>query len=656
MSERVYVVGGEEFVIPDSVPADVALRAFKQKFPQAPVPPDLAQAAPSAVQRPEFAQPGGHQALGRSMFQGATMGWGDEAIAGVRTLMNDRPYAANLEEERKRMEGLSQQFPKTSMAGTAAGALGTAGLTAGIGNVPRAAGMARAMFQGAGVGAGYGAIAGAGDATENRARGAAEGAAFGGALGLAAPPITATARGLTQLIGDAAPKAGNFLSKVIPNLTAPKDRPNQIIAEKMLADGLTPNDLLSRARQWMGTGKPVKLADVGGANMTKLSDTALLLPSNGKTQAVEALAERGAGQSGRIAGDISTAVGGAVDRYSASAGFGVAKKAAGPLYDRAFMGAPMVDDPKINSFLTRPAFRAAYQMAKNTLANAGEALPQVFGPDGKLIGVRPSLETLDHIKKGLDDIILNHTWGAAGKSGRTTYISKLKEARNEFVAHLDSLYPEYAAARQTYAGPAAMDTAMREGAEASLSDVREVHKTLMNYRTNSEKNAFRDGVVDSILRNLRNAKDSANGVARVFGSPEQRAILKEVVGGGPAFDALEQSMLAERAMHRTNNTVMGNSATAGRLTGVADLASGGGVNPGIVQGGAVPWALSEGMKRLLNRSRSMNAGGIVKNLLTDDAETAANGLRGYYEAMQKRGRKPRVLPGALGIAGGLLSQ
>lgn len=139
--------------------------------------------------------------FGRALFQGATLGWGDE-ISGL--------LGGNVDAERQLLQGYRDASPGNAQTAEMLGALGTAVLPAGW--AARGASTAGKVFRGVLSGAAGGAVQGAGatnadgygpEAWRQRAEGAVRAgvpaSVLGGLIPIAAPLV---ARGASRLIPD----------------------------------------------------------------------------------------------------------------------------------------------------------------------------------------------------------------------------------------------------------------------------------------------------------------------------------------------------------------------------------------------------------------------------------------------------------------------
>ncbi|MBM7065966.1 TNT domain-containing protein [Actibacterium sp. 188UL27-1] len=119
--------------------------------------------------------------------QGLTFGFGDEAMSGLQSIFDPRPYDEVLAERRQLMAAEQIANPNWFMGGEIVGAAATVFVPVGAAaNAARGAGIGRTMMAGAGTGAGLGAVSGFGHdegGFVERLDGAAEGAIYGGVAG-----------------------------------------------------------------------------------------------------------------------------------------------------------------------------------------------------------------------------------------------------------------------------------------------------------------------------------------------------------------------------------------------------------------------------------------------------------------------------------------
>jgi len=124
----------------------------------------------------------------RTAGQGASLGFGDEIVAGIRSL-GGTPYSQALSEERAALDRFREQNPGTALTAELAGGFALPGAGAAR-LVNRGAGFLAKTARSAGVGAGYGAAGGfaSGEGgAANRLERAQEGVKVGSAIGAAIP-------------------------------------------------------------------------------------------------------------------------------------------------------------------------------------------------------------------------------------------------------------------------------------------------------------------------------------------------------------------------------------------------------------------------------------------------------------------------------------
>lgn len=191
---------------------------------------ELARAAMAARGEPP------KERLRAALGQGLALGFGDEIMAGIRSLSPNQTYDEALADERKRLGNYRTAYPKSSFAyelgGAVLPALGAGLLTAGAGaggvmgaTAMRAAPtLGRAAVAGAGTGAVYGFGSGegglanrAGNAAIDAALGAAGGAAGQVAAGAIARPLERVVDFARRTIGG---RASNAVQAEVQRLAA----------------------------------------------------------------------------------------------------------------------------------------------------------------------------------------------------------------------------------------------------------------------------------------------------------------------------------------------------------------------------------------------------------------------------------------------------
>jgi hypothetical protein len=531
-----------------------------------------------------------------SFLQGLTFGFSDELGAAKDALLGRGNYKDNYRDRAVAREQFERESPGTAMTSELGGAaslsiipgygalnLGRAGLSAARLS-PNAV-----RYGSAAIGGGTsGAITGAGTA-EPGSR--IEGAATGGTIGAAAGPVaTAALRGVghgAQAVKDVTagiPVVEQMASVVAGPFGATLDygkRAQEKFLQALRRDQMSPQDLMdaSTSAQRLGP-KPETLVDRGGVNTLGLADAATKYPGEAQRAAAALASERMGGQMERIRGDLAQAFRVQGDPKALAAAFSKdASDRARPLYERAYAEGASISDPRIASYMQLPAFQKAYGTARRLAKYDGIDLP----PDPRKL-TEFNLQTLDYVKRGLDDVLYTNKIPAPGGIGRTER-SKIIEAQKGFMDVLDELAPTYAQARQAYAGPIAMRNALESG-EKFVSMGRDEFYETIKRMSPAEMEQFKIGALASIRNKMGSVSDGRDLIREVYGSPDKRELLKAVVGDNE-FARLEQQFARERAIRRTDDTIRGNSKTPQRQAGMADLEADTTLVPSIINQGAV---------------------------------------------------------------------
>lgn len=526
----------------------------------------------------------------RSAAQGLLFNFADEAEAGIRSLLPGQgTYNQNLAAIRGGLEDYRSDSPVTAalteLGGAVAPAVGgllLAPFTGGSSATATASTAARAptllnqIKTGMKVGAVTGAASGAGASeggVANRLQGALQGGAIGTVTGGAVPVAMASGRTVIEKGKDIIGRSGDDAAR----------KADELVMKSMSRDEKTPFGIQRQINENTRIGaKPETLADLGGANLRGRAAAAANVPGPTKERAKNFLTERVRGQSERLADDLQLTMGEKLENTNKLAAQIVEErsKQAAPLYTAAYEKGRFINDDEINKFLELPKFKEAYGRAQRIAQLEGRELPQIYrlqkGPDGQYLrdaeGLpvlgplerTPDLQTLDYIKRGLDDAI--GTGAAKGSLGRTE-IGALKKARGEFVSRVDEVGPdEYKEARKIFAGHSEAKEALESGRNVFMmpeNDWREVADQFAKM-TPLEKQMFRRGVVDAArirMNQSSNEVGTARDVTRVFGSKETMNRLRDVFPDDESFGLFKNNLQRESQMAGTRNDVITGSRT-----------------------------------------------------------------------------------------------
>lgn len=506
---------------------------------------------------------------GRSLAQGATFGFADELESLVKSLAGQGTYEQNLAALELAKQKYGQQNPKTALATEIAGGLPYA-LLPFLGTA-RYAQMAReaSPLVRAGVTAGSsavtgaltGALGGAGAAgVGERMAGAQAGGTLGGIVGGAAPAVTKGLGMAGSKVVDVTSgipvvqQVGKAVGMATGQTVDAANRAKAKLLEAMYRDKVSPADL---EKMIQAATKPVGIVDVAGENVRSLADVAQKYPSEARQAAKMALEERAAGQGERIQGDISKYLGGFTDPFEYTNAIAQRQKqVSSPLYQKAYAYGE-VTDPTVLKFLGLPQFKTAAKEAQALLAAEGRTVDMS----------RPTVETLDNIKRGLDALIEKET-DSFGKVSKLGQIYKTK--KNEFLSELDSAVPDFGRARAAFAGEAELLDATKLGKDFYKQTAAEANRTFAKLSP-SEQEAYKVGALDAVKEKIQTSKDTADIRKRIFGSPAERNRVSSLFPDNDTFKQFEKDMMTESMMRKTQEKILGNSATVERQLGVQSL-------------------------------------------------------------------------------------
>jgi len=503
-------------------------------------------------------------ALGEGIAEGVKqVGGGISSLAQGKGISP----AAGMEAVRGRFNRGKQDFHdsiaraemEAPVASTIAGAMGFLGSMAGA--VPKAVGKAavqtigQMVRQGVKSGAIVGTLGGIGASDGGlgeRAASAGLGAAGGAALGGAIPVAT-------KSIGSGVQQVRRMLGK------GPAISP-QLISDALMADGLTARQAGRMVDDAQRRGVPLALADVG-ENTRSLLASVGRQPGPSRTIVRDMAIGRQEGQADRIASAIGRDLGPVANpRKVSEALIQKAKSDAAPLYAEAYAAPTPITD-KLSGLLTRVP-RAAIDNANRIAKLEGrdpKSLGVAFDEAGDVVLVgKPSVETLDFIKRGLDDVVEKSRDGVTGKLNLDGEGRAVNNLLRDFVAEVDRVNPAYAKARAAYAGPVRAAAALNKGSGFARKTADDISAETQNMSP-FELDQYRLGVRSAMTKLLDSKTEGANKVLMLTGTPAKRKALEKLFGGSGGFTKFMAALGDEGKAQQTYASVAGNSLTAGRI-------------------------------------------------------------------------------------------
>lgn len=314
------------------------------------------------------------------------------------------------------------------------------------------------------------------------------------------------------------------------------------IARALQRDAMTPQDAVTAGQKVaQDRAGMATLADVGGENVQGLVERVSQTPGGGRTELVPMLEKRQVESLDRISNDLKELTG--TKRTAVQAieqTVAAQKEAAAPLYNSAYeAGDKAIWSPELERLSAVPEVQQAMRRAvsgwqRSQIANGYGAMnpgAKVEGGMLKMLGGRvpvfPNLQFWDYTKGALDDMTRSAITkeGATRKGRDLTIISQ--SLRNE----LDKAVPQYAAARKSWSGPAAYIEAVNDGKDLLSRNVsaEEVSNKMTRFDSDAEREAYRTGVVSSILIKLGNNPTNLADLTRELRSPEMRKKISAIM-------------------------------------------------------------------------------------------------------------------------------
>lgn len=501
--------------------------------------------------------------LARSLAQGASFGFGEE----IESLGYAIPGGESPAEARQRIRSEMREYrearPGRALAAETAGAFIPALVTGGAA-APAAAGRTIAQRTAQAIGRGLtatgksaalsGALSGAGAAEGGlgaRTVGATVGTLTGTAIGKAGGAVAASlGRGAERMAWGASPKA----------------RPGEQAVARMAERAGIENIVEDLGRAAKEASPETRVMDVLGGPGRRLA-TAVRLSGGrpgdvieqemaGRIEQAPDRLIRALGKTGRAAENLTETV----DNLIAQR-----KAAADPLYAQLREQPPVMDRKLEEMIATRPSLKRAQRDAINLAAEEGVQLPTIDTPSGPMPLRTP--EMLHYMKLALDDMI-DVGKKPEGGMGRTA-LGKIQDTKNEFLNIVDSKVPVFKQARDAWAGPSALKTAIADGAEAAKSkvDVNELAKDVSE-KSASELEFYRRGYIQVLRQKVDDGQLKPADVRNPGFEKRMRAVF------GDEADAIVNTLREEMDLTLTAQRVSSGSPTAERLRDMEDLEGG----------------------------------------------------------------------------------
>jgi len=391
----------------------------------------------------------------------------------------------------------------------------------------------------------------------------------GAAIGAVAAPVLGAAVKVPVALFDAAK------SVLADNPGAAR----RIISKAIAADQNTPASVGADVAAAQANGVPAMIADTG-ENARGLLAAASRSSGVARTVARDALDERQAGLADRVTQAIQRDLGPVANPHEvADTLMTKARNDAAPLYDAAYAepGAAAFGY-KVAPLLQRPSMRAAMKNAYRIAAEEGRdptSLGFDLDPEGNVTLTRtPSWQTMDYVKRGLDDVVESYRDPVTGRLNLDTEGRAINNTRTSFVKAFDNSNPIYAQARQAWGGPVSGVNAMNTGRKF-LNMTADDIEARMRDMTPFEKQMAALGARRAMAETVSSKGDTADVVNALVGTGKKRAMLARLFGDRQSFGRFVDTLNQEREGFRTFKTARLGSPTAPNLAddGALELAT-----------------------------------------------------------------------------------
>lgn len=420
-------------------------------------------------------------------------------------------------------------------------------------------------------------------------RAAGVGGALGGASGFASAEGSPTDRAKAAGFGaGAGALAGGILTPLVElgthgvqsvydtlanqyrAITDPQGQAQRLLANALMRDQQTVPQAIQAVSQTPDMG----IVNAGGENVSALGRQATVAPGNARTAAADFFEQQAAGMPDRAAD--------AVGNLAQNGYYGTLEQldnarrtAAAPLYNQAYQQ-PAVDQwtPEISNLMQRPSMQQAARNAANIAAEEGRnpaelgltfnaAGDPVFVAGANANGQIPSVQTMDYMKRGLDDVLEQYRDPVTGRLNLDTAGRAAQNTRAQFVQLLRDGNPTYAAALDAWGGPSHSIEMMNFGRDMwrKTGDPAEMIQRFRQLPANDQE-MVRTGLMREAINKIGNLGDNSSVYNALFGNANKRTVFENLFPDQQSFDAFATAMRRERDILRTQRMVMGESPTA----------------------------------------------------------------------------------------------
>jgi hypothetical protein len=211
----------------------------------------------------------------------------------------------------------------------------------------------------------------------------------------------------------------------------------------------------------------------------------------------------------------------------------------------------------------KEAAAAKLMQARADREAADSALASSPGAGTAATGPQYGPQTLDYVKRGMDDVLEQQRNPITGKLVLDEAGRAQNEVRAKFLNELDKLNPNYGQARKAYAGPAQARDALARGQDALSLDPNELGIQVGGQSPEQLAQmqlGFRSGLVDQANK----YRMSTNPFDATLGTPAAEQRLGTMFGNNPGVANILRQRDLEAQLARTSSKIIGGSDTAAR--------------------------------------------------------------------------------------------
>lgn len=343
------------------------------------------------------------------------------------------------------------------------------------------------------------------------------------------------------------------------------------IAQDAKAGGPTAQDMLDIVNA--APSKPLTLADVGGENVLATAGRMARAPGESRQVMTNFLNDRDMAAGPRLVADVDSAFGGG-SAYDAATALNQSRMiAARPHYEAAYEHPAINPDllkpeGQIGVMLSRPSMRAGMANARKIAAEEGRDV-NTLGIDLDAQGEPkftkvPSWQTLDYVKRGLDDVVESYRDKTTGRLVLDTFGRAADATRTEFRNTVKGLNPEYAKALEAYSGPSQSIDALKAGQGFLRQRPEEITRRLATL-SEGDREFYKLGAADTLRQAVAKKGVEGDEAKAIMRSQYMRDQLRPLFDTDAAYNRFVNSVAAEGRMFGTRFNVLRGSQTAARV-------------------------------------------------------------------------------------------